>query len=457
MISEENDFDLKNYEESITIPSLCDCCAKDGAHLKCSACKGVYYCNRECQKEHWKAHKIQCKQFSSFFEEMKEKDKMLEAKEHKTYDENSPNACKICSEVIESDDQRRLLTCNHLFCVNCLCSFYDQMDKIETEHCPLCRKADIEPFLWNFAYTNANDFIFQSGLYPRNSSLSKHFISLAMKEYSRLKTLIAHLPSELAPLQYDVLYLRLLLAPSLSPSVLRRNAMEAIQFSEALLKREIKDISLKIEITKLSLTALYVRQEYDKMKEITQNFFVYLSEMESSSPMKKTDEKNEFREEHSMDPQHNAFLQQKRMKMILSSPKCQEDIHEISFLYLKMNYQMNHFSIVKELAKKSVERNRYDLKSSYYLAKVYYESQQWEDGIRTLKTAMRYSLPWKVKEVLSNDDDNIDDYDDEYNSTKEVENREKTVFELVEILYRELLKEGVFCSSHDFLKEEIEA
>jgi hypothetical protein len=454
MISEENDFDLKNYEESITIPSLCDCCTKDGAHLKCSACKSVYYCNRECQKDHWKAHKIQCKQFSSFLEEMKEKEKVLEAKEHKTYDENSPNACKICAEVIESDDQRRLLACNHLFCVNCLCSFYDQMDKIETEHCPLCRKTDIEPFLWNFAYTNANDFLFQSSLYPRNFSLSKHFYSLAMKEYFRLKSLIAHLPSELAPLQYDVLYLRLLLSSSLSSSVLRKNAMEAIQFSETLLKREIKDISLKIEITKLSLTALYFRQEYEKMKEITQSFFTYLSEMESSPSMKTNDEKSEFREEHSMDPQHNALLQQKRMKMIFSSPKCQQDIHEISFLYLKMNYQMNHFAIVQELAKKSVERNRYDLKSSYYLAKVYYESQQWEEGIKALKTAMRYSLPWMAKETLS--DDNSDDYDDESNA-KEEESREKTVSELMEVLYQELLKEGVFCSSQDFLKEEIEA
>ena len=30
--------------------------------LKCSGCKRVHYCSRECQKEHWPIHRIQCKE-----------------------------------------------------------------------------------------------------------------------------------------------------------------------------------------------------------------------------------------------------------------------------------------------------------------------------------------------------------------------------------------------------------
>ena len=35
--------------------------ADDGTLKKCVACSQVLYCNRECQKAHWKAHKSECK------------------------------------------------------------------------------------------------------------------------------------------------------------------------------------------------------------------------------------------------------------------------------------------------------------------------------------------------------------------------------------------------------------
>lgn len=38
----------------------CDTCLKCGKVLKCSACKYVYYCNRNCQKESWPIHKVEC-------------------------------------------------------------------------------------------------------------------------------------------------------------------------------------------------------------------------------------------------------------------------------------------------------------------------------------------------------------------------------------------------------------
>ncbi|XP_025270921.1 histone-lysine N-methyltransferase SMYD3 isoform X1 [Camponotus floridanus] len=38
----------------------CDNCLKSGKLLKCSACQYVYYCNRNCQRESWSIHKLEC-------------------------------------------------------------------------------------------------------------------------------------------------------------------------------------------------------------------------------------------------------------------------------------------------------------------------------------------------------------------------------------------------------------
>eukprot|EP00462_Mataza_sp_D1_P018041 CAMPEP_0175137980 /NCGR_PEP_ID=MMETSP0087-20121206/10098_1 /TAXON_ID=136419 /ORGANISM="Unknown Unknown, Strain D1" /LENGTH=214 /DNA_ID=CAMNT_0016420839 /DNA_START=9 /DNA_END=650 /DNA_ORIENTATION=- len=42
----------------------CGFCSKvlpaEGSRCKCSRCKAVYYCDRECQRKHWKVHKATC-------------------------------------------------------------------------------------------------------------------------------------------------------------------------------------------------------------------------------------------------------------------------------------------------------------------------------------------------------------------------------------------------------------
>lgn len=45
-----------------SVSSACGFCGAEKKNLsKCSRCKSVFYCSKECQKSHWKAHKPNCK------------------------------------------------------------------------------------------------------------------------------------------------------------------------------------------------------------------------------------------------------------------------------------------------------------------------------------------------------------------------------------------------------------
>lgn len=45
---------------SLTSAAICNFCSKRNASSKCANCSQAYYCNRDCQKEDWKKHKIKC-------------------------------------------------------------------------------------------------------------------------------------------------------------------------------------------------------------------------------------------------------------------------------------------------------------------------------------------------------------------------------------------------------------
>ena len=38
----------------------CFNCGKENANKKCSKCKSVWFCSKECQVEGWKKHKKNC-------------------------------------------------------------------------------------------------------------------------------------------------------------------------------------------------------------------------------------------------------------------------------------------------------------------------------------------------------------------------------------------------------------
>jgi len=54
----------KKYQENNQ--RKCDYCDKPNNLLRCSRCKSTYYCDKKCQRQHWKDHKKQCKNKKDF-------------------------------------------------------------------------------------------------------------------------------------------------------------------------------------------------------------------------------------------------------------------------------------------------------------------------------------------------------------------------------------------------------
>lgn len=51
---------MGQIEELNDDQDFCAACKK-AAETKCTNCRKVFYCSKECQKKHWKEHKFECK------------------------------------------------------------------------------------------------------------------------------------------------------------------------------------------------------------------------------------------------------------------------------------------------------------------------------------------------------------------------------------------------------------
>lgn len=68
------DLYTNNTVEGLLEGFKCNKCQKQ-AYKRCSKCKSVWYCSRECQVGDWPQHKEKCKRITKEFEEAQEKQK----------------------------------------------------------------------------------------------------------------------------------------------------------------------------------------------------------------------------------------------------------------------------------------------------------------------------------------------------------------------------------------------
>jgi hypothetical protein len=72
------DIIMGQVEELEEDQDLCASCKKPSVS-KCTNCRDVFYCSKECQKRHWKEHKFSCKSLPYKIGQSKVLGKFLEA------------------------------------------------------------------------------------------------------------------------------------------------------------------------------------------------------------------------------------------------------------------------------------------------------------------------------------------------------------------------------------------
>ena len=134
------ELDMKSLYQCIS----CDNCGKENPSKRCSRCRIFYYCNVDCQKEHWtkKGHKWACISYVEYALDV--------ASRQIPVPDQTKSSCSVCLDpdvanpVVISD-------CSHIICVTCYTA-WDKCVKSSTLFinvgigcCPSCREVDINP------------------------------------------------------------------------------------------------------------------------------------------------------------------------------------------------------------------------------------------------------------------------------------------------------------------------
>ena len=112
-------------------------CANCGtpASLRCSKCKILTYCGRQCQKAHWPAHKALCRESKLMLYTICDRIHTEKIQGAQLIQLVRNTECPICLDDLSGKSVR--LTCvNHAVCQECF-------DRQPLDACPLCRTAGV--------------------------------------------------------------------------------------------------------------------------------------------------------------------------------------------------------------------------------------------------------------------------------------------------------------------------
>ncbi|GMH62196.1 hypothetical protein TrLO_g1494 [Triparma laevis f. longispina] len=121
--------------------------------LRCGGCYSAFYCNRSCQKVHYKSHKAHCKPMSQRIIEGMTPDRPVipaSLRAEASNNADSDYECLICFENFPKSKMQRFADCGHQICIECNKKHYisrlesaqlteDSSELSSVITCPFCR------------------------------------------------------------------------------------------------------------------------------------------------------------------------------------------------------------------------------------------------------------------------------------------------------------------------------
>lgn len=154
----------------------CDFCGSASPPKCCSQCNSAYYCNRDCQKSHWKQHKYKCRKATESYDNWKAANSSTEGNATDIVE----GPCAICLEDTVTNPV--LLDCGHVFCFSCLGQY--QLTPGGDKSCPLCKR-DL-PHVPLQGHDRAQNYFRRALNKPEGSEARKKYAELASAEYDAL-------------------------------------------------------------------------------------------------------------------------------------------------------------------------------------------------------------------------------------------------------------------------------
>ena len=140
-VERKEDDDTEPNAKNGTPTKKCSYCGKESDTVKkCTACKCVWYCNKDCQKKHRKEHRKECKRVKKILDERGGKLNLGTEMDVGPLEKLPPrDECPLCMRVLPYLEslQRYTICCGKTVCGGC--NYQHQAKCPDTSTCPFCR------------------------------------------------------------------------------------------------------------------------------------------------------------------------------------------------------------------------------------------------------------------------------------------------------------------------------